>query len=515
MAADDWKHRTGTGPRPGRPTTAKKGKGISRVAVVVFPLLVAGGVAVGLLTWVRAEPAPLFLSIPVAEYETWPANPWAQKDSEGLVDALPKKENGFIPTQSQSQQGGFEREIEELEKKAKDDRDQPVVVHLNALAVADGDSVFVLLSKASPARRDLWVPLDNILKAVAKIGGDRLLLLDLRPVAEPRVGQLGNELAKALHKTLAAREQEQQLPYLVGAFCAPAEYPYVSPELGRGVFAEFLRLGLGGRADGFTGEVDKQVQAIELVTYARAWVVHWLKKHKAPVVAPVLYGTGKDFVLRAVPQDLPPWPEAKAAAAPPEELTRAWKTVDDWREAGAVHKYPRTFRQLQETVARIDQAAAGDGRWESLAINLRDRLKPIGEQRTALEPKPYPLTTVGRLERLARPRPGDPPPPVPPKAAEAKAAEAKGPDFAAEIRKLLDALKVANRSAGTKEKPADPKGSEEAMAALAKAQAAFIATPPGAAAVRPDRVHAVQGTDDVRRDRAGAGEPGTVFEDAP
>ena len=139
MAADDWKHRTTTGPRPGRPTTAKsKGKGMSRVALVVFPLLVAGGVAVGLLTWVQAEPAPLFLSIPVAEYEAWPANPWAQKDAEGLVEALPKKENGFIPTQSQSQQGGIVREIEELERKAKDNRGQPIVVHLNALAVADG-----------------------------------------------------------------------------------------------------------------------------------------------------------------------------------------------------------------------------------------------------------------------------------------------------------------------------------------------------------------------------------------
>ena len=257
----------------------------------------------------------------------------------------------------------------------------------------------------------------------------------------------------------------------------------MSPELGHGVFAEFLRLGLGGRADGFTGEVDKQVQAVELVTYARAWVIHWLKKHKVPVVAPVLYGSGKDFILRSVPQDLPPWPEAVAAAATPEEVMKAWKTVEDWRNDGAVHKYPRTFRQLQETVARIDQAAAGGGRWESLAINLRDRMKPVLAQRTALDPKRYPLSTVGRLERLASPRSGDPPPPVPakapePKGAEAKAPDPKGPDFAVEIRKLQDALRIANRAAGTREKPAEPKAAEEAKGALAKAQAAFIAAPP-------------------------------------
>jgi hypothetical protein len=474
MAADDWKHRTGTGPRPGRPTTAKKGKGVSRVAIAVFPLLVAGGVALGLLTWVRAEPAPLFLSIPVTEYEAWPANPWAQQDAEGLAAAFPEKAVRSIPTQSQSQPDGIEREIDKLAEEAKKNPGQPIVIHLNALAVADGDEVFVLLSKAPTDRGELWKPLDTVLKAVAGLKGDRLLVLDLRPVAEPRVGQMGNELANAVHNTLKARHEAKQLPYLVAAFCAPAEYPYVSPELGRGVFAEFLRLGLEGRADGFTGEVDNDVQAVELMTYARAWVVHWLRKHKAPIVAPVLYGTGNDFVLRRVPQTLSPWPEAKEAAAPPEELGAAWKAVDEWREDGAVHKYPRTFRQLQELVVRIDQASAGGGQWDQLGIRLGDRRKPIDVQRKILEPKSYPVMTVGRVEHRLKARPKDS---GPPKAVEPKA-EAKGPDFEAEMRKLLDALKFANRSAGTKAKPVDPKVSEEAAAALTKVQAAFVETPP-------------------------------------
>ena len=469
MAADDWKHRTATGPRPGRPTKAK-GKGVSRLAVAVFPLLVAAGVAVGLITWVRDEPAPFLLSIPVAEYEQWPSNPWAQKDAEGLKAALPKPDHGFIPTQSQSQEGGLEREIEALEERAKKSSGQPVVVHLNALAVADGDAVSVLLSKAVPGRRDgLWVPLDNVLKAVARMNGNRLLILDLRPVAEPRLGQLGNELAKALHKTLAAQEQAQQLPFLVAAFCAPGEYPYVSPELGRGVFAEFLRLGLAGWADGVTGTEDKEVWAVELVTFARAWVVHWLKAHKVPVVAPVLYGTGKDFVLHNF-TGRPDWPEAKAPAAPPEDVTKAWQAADDWRAAGAVHKYPRTFRQLQELVARVDQAAAGDGRWEPLAINLRDRMKPLADQRAALEAKPYPLATVGRLEWLAKARAREP---APPKTADPK--EAKGPDFATEIGKLRDALKIAN---GAATRPVDKKEAEGAKAAVDGAIKAYVGAPP-------------------------------------
>ena len=72
MAADDWKHRTGTGPRPGRPT-AKQGKRLSRVAAAVVPLLIAGGMAVGLPFWIRGEPAPLFLMAETSSNPEWKA----------------------------------------------------------------------------------------------------------------------------------------------------------------------------------------------------------------------------------------------------------------------------------------------------------------------------------------------------------------------------------------------------------------------------------------------------------
>jgi serine/threonine protein kinase len=450
------------------------------VAAVAFLLFVAAGATFGLIAYFHPEPTPVLLSIPVADYEQWPANPWAKQDSEGLLASLPGPDSGLIPTQAQSQEGDLEREIDRLADMTRKAKGRPVVVHLSALAVADGTAVYVLQSKASVARRDLWVPLDNILKAVARIGGDRLLLLDLRPVAGPRVGQMGNELAMALHMTLATHETAGQLPFLVAAYCAPAEYPYVSPELGRGVFAEFLRMGLSGWADGFSGEADRRVSAVELATFARAWVIHWLKKHEVPVAAPVLYGTGKDFVIRHVSPDPLPWPTPKPAPGRPQDLWKAWQTVDDWRAGGAGHKFPRTFRQLQETVVGIDQAAAGGGSWDSLQVNLQAQLLALHKQQTALEPGRYPVATVGRLERLAKQKTLE----STLRAMEASPAKAepksgaKGREVAAELQRLRDALKQANRAAGTKEKPGDKKESDEAKVGLDKAIAAFVAAPP-------------------------------------
>lgn len=474
MASDDWKHRAAAGPRPGRPGAAAKGKGRSRLALALFPLLVAAGVAVGLFFWIRAEPAPLFLSLPVSEYDpAWPPNPWARQDAEGLRDALPKPDTGFIPTQSQELVDGFGRELAKLEDTAKKNSGQPVVVHLCALAVVDGDAVHVLPAKAGPGRKETWLPLARVLEAVANIRGDRLLLLDLRPVAEPRLGQTGAELATALAAELAAAESADRLPFLVGAYCTPAEYPYVSPELGRGVYAEFLGLGLAGRADGAVPGAgrDNEVSAVELVTYARTRVVQWLRKHGAPAVAPVLYGKGKDFVLRTVPQGTLPWADPQPAPATPAKVAEAWDTVDAWRATGAVHKTPRTFRELQETVARNARAAAGGGAEAALDLNLTVPLKGLAKQRADLEPTPYPVPTIGRLRRS--------PPDVlrPEKGPDGK--EPKAVDHATEVRKIREALKLAGEAA--EKKTRNEKAKEEyaqAAAALGKAQGAFWETPP-------------------------------------
>ena len=69
--------------------------------------------------------------------------------------------------------------------------------------MVDAEGVALLPAKADPDNRRTWLPLSRILDSVKKFRGQRLLILDLRPVADLRLGQRGDELAPALHTELA------------------------------------------------------------------------------------------------------------------------------------------------------------------------------------------------------------------------------------------------------------------------------------------------------------------------
>src|SRR5256885_1789546 len=299
---EDWKHAAA--PRPGRPGAAPKPRRRSRLILAAIPLLAAVGIAAGLFFFLRPEPKPQFLSLCVAEYDAWPVNAWAQQDGEALKQHFPDGKLAF-----QSQEGdGLIRELEPLAERAQKERNRGTVIHVCGLAVAGAGGVSILPAKAVPGSPATWLPLARVLESVGKIGGYRLLILDLRPVADPRLGQDGNELGKALHDQLTAADRDGRLPFIVFAQCAPADYPFVSPELRRGVMAEFLDRGLAGHADGWNDAKtqDKQVSAQELMSYTRGHMAQWLQKHQAPAVLPVGYGSKDDFVLVTVPQSGPP-----------------------------------------------------------------------------------------------------------------------------------------------------------------------------------------------------------------
>jgi hypothetical protein len=391
---DDWKHATA--PRPGQPGSPAKPRRRSRLVFAVVPLLVAAGIAAGLFFFLRSEPKPIFLSLYVAEYDAWPVNAWAQQDGEALKQHF---ENGRVA--SQSQEGdAFLRELEPLRELATKDR-QAVVIHICALAVPDGAGVSILPAKALPGSPTSWLPLASVLEAVGKIAGQRLLILDLRPVADVRLGQDGNSLAKALHNQLAAAEADSNLPFAVLAQSAPADYPYVSPELKRGALAEFLHRGLAGRADGWNvgNTIDKQVSAQELIAYAREWMAHWLNRHGAPAYLPVAYGKKDDFVLVTVPQGDPPDEPPMEPADTSVEIRKGWTALDGWRAAGAHRLTPRTYRQLEAAVMRADRLATGGRDVGVVDTDLVDRQKRLEQQRSALTLKWHDVASVGRARK--------------------------------------------------------------------------------------------------------------------
>src|SRR5262245_653025 len=391
---DDWKHQAA--PRPARPGGNAPSMRQFRLRFALVPVLLASGTALGILSYLRAKPEPLFLSVSVGEYDGWPDNAFARQDGEGLREFFP---NGKVVSQGQQQATMIMAELTALAETAGKGRSKPVVIHVCALAGVDQGEVAILPAKAKPGEPDTWLKLSDLLAAVDKVRGERLLILDIRPVVDPRLGQAGEDVAAVLHSQLAAAESNGGLPFIVLAQCAPGEYPYVSPEFGRGVLAEFLRRGLAGHADQ-AGDHDDQVSAEELVAYARARTAHWLTKHQAPPAATGRYGKAADFVLVSVPRRGPPDEPFAEPRAVPAGLAEGWKAIETWRAEGAVHQAPRTLRQLEEAVMLADRRWTGGGAETDLVTVARD----LTAQRTALKLKDYPVASVGRARRKEVPK---------------------------------------------------------------------------------------------------------------
>ena len=398
--ADDWRHHAGG--RPGAPRAAAPGSARrSRLVFALVPLLIAIGVAGGLIFYLREKPKPLFLSVSVARYDDahWPVNAWAKEDGQLLAGQF---DNGTAATQGQESANALISEISRIGERAADNRGQPTVIHVCALAVPAGDGVALLPANAVPGSPGSWLPLTDLLAAVERVKTERLLILDLRSVVEPRLRLSGSELAPMLHRQLKAIAEKGDLKYLVFAQAIPAEYPYVSPEFRSGVLAAFLNRGLAGDADGWNADEvkDGQVSALELTTYARSRVADWQKKHEAAPALPVLYGTGSDFDLKSVPQGpLPNW-EIEKAREDSAKVAAAWIVRDEWQKVKLAHRsIPRTFRQLEETVARADRRWNGSLQGDVVESDLALRMAALDGQRDRAKPTPYPVASVARARR--------------------------------------------------------------------------------------------------------------------
>src|SRR5207248_6233297 len=125
------------------------------------------------------------------------------------------------------------------------DKKRPIVVHLTALAVARGGQVHLLPGNAQPDDEASWLPLRDVLDALRRGQGPRLLLLDVaRPVANARLGILSDGAADLLDDELAAAKKAGSLPFLVLTACGKGQTSHGSYELRRSVFGFFVEQGL-------------------------------------------------------------------------------------------------------------------------------------------------------------------------------------------------------------------------------------------------------------------------------
>jgi hypothetical protein len=387
--ADDRKRRQawrGGGVKPAAEPGPKR-RGAGKRFTVLFLILVIVGVVAGLLLYMRQPPRPIALSVAVTEYSPpYPPNPFARQDGEAIRARF--EGDSAQAAQAQEKQGLLEQIIGLAERTGKPpDRGRPVVVHLSAHAVSRGGKVHLLPSRAEPDNVTSWLALDDVLAALARGKGPRLLLLDLaRPIADAHAGLLADDVAAALHAELTAADAAGKLPFLVLTACKPGEVAHASPDLQRSVFGYFIEQALLGYADGWVSgeEPDRKVSARELAEYVRVQVAQWADGLRLSPQTPQLYGQGKDFELIA-PRQMPPdpmkLPEPKDY---PKWLEESWAVRDKWQTDGVYRLMPRTFRELEVLLWQAEQRWLAGDTEDAIRAEFDPRFADLKAQRQQL-----------------------------------------------------------------------------------------------------------------------------------
>jgi hypothetical protein len=362
---------------------------------------VAGGV-VGLLTYLRPAPKPIFLSLAVTEYadRNFPVNAFAQQDSESL-----RKHFGDDSVQAfQSQERDLIlRELNQLADRSRGaDKGRPIIIHLSAHGLVQGGAVYIIPGNGKAGVAGTWIRLEELLDGVKRIQGDRLLLLDLKPIVDARLGILQESLPDRVQETLTRLQQTNDLPFLVATSCGPGSSPFVSRELARSAFGWFLDRGLAGVADGWNpGNMkDDRVSSQELVAFARDNVFAFSNR-LGQAQLPGVYGKATDFVLLPVPQGgTPPAVKPETAEVFPAWLLAYWKERDQWREQGAHRRLQRTYRHLEAILRRAESQWLGGADAEKSQRELADEIQELRAVKQRFADPVLPLHSLGSAQKM-------------------------------------------------------------------------------------------------------------------
>jgi hypothetical protein len=390
---DVWKN-----PAQGSPATRTGGGSRRRWFAAALLVVLIGGTIAGLLVYLWPDPAPVLLAIPVTAYEhpDWQPNPWAEADARGFLEHAGGE--GTQTFQAQEKQAI----LRELNRAADDARGRPLVVFISALGIAESGKVHLLPGGARPDDPGTWLALDDLLSPIRRATAPRLLILDIRPVTDPRGVLTGEDVNEALDAALARLEQAGDLPFFVLTANTPPEGANVLRPLHRTAFGLALAQGAGGEADGWNPERkrDGRVSVRELAAYTRELTHHISVVAKLPAQLPRLHGTGTDFDVFHVPRGGPaPLPSSADAEPYPDWLQAAWKDRDSWLVDRLQLRAPRVPRNLTLTATRAEQRWLAGGDPEAIKATFDASASRLREVRATLTALSQPVGSVARAKR--------------------------------------------------------------------------------------------------------------------
>jgi hypothetical protein len=365
---DAWRAATPASSAPGLPGRRKPAGNPRRWLLAALVVLGLGGVLAGLFFFMRPDPDPVLLALPVSEYADpgWPPNPWAVQEARAYGERFGDDSTKAFPDQEKA------RLLRALAQLAEDSRGakkgQPIVAILTILGVARDGVPYLLPADAKPDDPSMWLKLDDILQPLRKTDVPRLLILDVRPVASLSTSDVNDELGTALAKLESAND----LPFLVLNAATPSVGPASVKPLKRTAFGLALNQGLGGHADGWNPEhtKDNRVSVKELAAYVREVTYTSAKAFGHPPQLPKLYGTGKDFHLRHVPTGGPvAMPTLAEPEAVPDWWTESEKFHDAWAKSQGARRLPNIV--IEGNLAREQALAAWMAGYDPSAIAAR------------------------------------------------------------------------------------------------------------------------------------------------
>jgi len=381
------------GESSGRGRTATRASSRRRQAFAVLAAMLGlVGVLVGLLSWIRPLPRPLFVPLWVGEYRAprLPSSPAAGAD----LDAL--RAGGYFPRVVGEAQGNQDRFTlaENLAALKSSGAAESVVLYVSAGArVGPSGQVAILPADADPADPRTWLPLRDVLVALRDHGSrHKLLILDIgrpRAVADP--GLPGDDDAAArIPAELAAVADPRRL---VLTACGPGQVALASGDLGRSAFGYYVEEALRGwvEADSPRARREGIVTARELAEFVAARVDRWALRNRGFRQTPRLLGSASDFPLVALAYGRPwphlPVPEPRAY---PAWLRDGWAQRDRWRRDGTYREAPRAFRRWEVALAAADRDWREGADPDRVRQELLPRLDDLKPRLATSRPRPRP-----------------------------------------------------------------------------------------------------------------------------
>jgi hypothetical protein len=381
--------------------SSNKGKQIFTVLAVMLAL---AGAVVGILYLIRPTPRPYFVPIFITEYtkRQIPVNFQAESDRKALVEGNYFEHMSTFGSQERNQ---LMQELAKLHERSPSDA---VILYVCAFARAsDKGEVLLLPGDFNPDDAQTAVKLRECLEMLRDSpAGHKLLILDtMRPLADPRLGVLTNDVASRVSQELKAVEDPHRMALLS---CSPGQVSLASEDLGRSVFGYYLEEGLRGWAQGWNSEGKRQgqVSARELAEFVKRRVDRWAERNRGTRQTPILLPKDPkdDFqmiVLEHGQEQLEP--EPREVEEYPASLIAGWKVRDDAWEDGGFQLVPRAFRELEAYLLRAELQWRGGMELKRMEQDLKvqlDRFRDQMEQaHSFFQGEPRSLTLARALGR--------------------------------------------------------------------------------------------------------------------